>query len=94
MLFFKRYLEKSQITAKQFEDSQIPYSFKIRDLPTKLRRIDNYRDLLLEHSSLRFMPYTDDWIVIEYFADHDSDYLVSYPLFTPTTQSILIVLNS
>ncbi|KAL7726897.1 hypothetical protein ACLKA6_000905 [Drosophila palustris] len=66
-----------QSQAKQFEESQVPCYFKMRELPTKLRRIDNYRDLLLENSSLRFMPYTDDWIVIEYFADHDSDYLVS-----------------
>jgi len=77
MLFFKRYLEKSELTAKQFKNSQIPCYLKMRELPAP-RRIDNYRDLLLENSSLRFMPYTDDWIVVEYFADHDSDYLVSY----------------
>lgn len=77
MLFFKRYLEKSELTAKQFQNSQIPCYFKMRELPAP-RRIDNYRDLLLSNSSLRFMPYTDDWIVVEYFADHDSDYLVSY----------------
>ncbi|KAM8703060.1 hypothetical protein ACLKA7_005404 [Drosophila subpalustris] len=59
----------------KFEESQVPCHFKMRELPTKLRRIDNCRDLLLENSSLRFLPYTDDWIVIEYFADHDSDYL-------------------
>lgn len=77
MLFFKRYLEKSQLTAKQFESSQIPCYFKMRELAAP-QRIDHYRDLLLECSALRFLPYTEDWIVIEYFADHDSDYLVSF----------------
>ncbi|KRF83549.1 uncharacterized protein Dvir_GJ24404 [Drosophila virilis] len=70
----KRYLEKSQLTAKQFESSQIPCYFKMRELAAP-QRIDHYRDLLLECSALRFLPYTEDWIVIEYFADHDSDYL-------------------
>ncbi|EDV94317.1 GH20308 [Drosophila grimshawi] len=73
----KRYLEKSQLTAQEFENSQIPCYIKMRQLPAP-RRIDHYRDLLLECSSLRFTPYTEeDWIVVEYFADHDSDYLVS-----------------
>lgn len=76
MLFFKRYLEKSQLAAKQFESTQIPCYIKMREIPGP-QRIDHHRDLLLECSSLRYMPYTEDWIVIEYFADHDSDYLVS-----------------
>lgn len=80
MLFFKRYLEKSQLTAKQFENSQVPCYIKMRDLPAP-RRIDHCRDLIKENSSLRFLPYTEDWIVDEYFVDHDSDYLVSCQLY-------------
>ncbi|TDG52423.1 hypothetical protein AWZ03_001253 [Drosophila navojoa] len=71
----KRYLEKSQLAAKQFESAQIPCYIKMREIPGP-QRIDHHRDLLLECSSLRYMPYTEDWIVIEYFADHDSDYLL------------------
>lgn len=76
MLFFKRYLEKSQQVADHFESSQIPCYIKMRDLPAP-PVVDHCRDLILSSCSLRFMPYTDDWIVVEYFADHDSDYLVS-----------------
>lgn len=76
MLFFKRYLEKSQQVAEHFENSQIPCYIKMRDLPAP-KAVDHCRDLILASCPLRFMQYTEDWIVVEYFADHDSDYLVS-----------------
>jgi len=76
MLFFKRYLERSQQVADNFESSQIPCYIKMRDLPAP-PVVDHCRDLILTSCALRFMPYTEDWIVVEYFADHDSDYLVS-----------------
>lgn len=79
MLFFKRYLEKSQQVAEHFESSQIPCYIKMRELPAP-PCVDHCRDLILASCPLRFMQYTEDWIVVEYFADHDSDYLVSVPL--------------
>lgn len=91
MLFFKRYLEKSQLTAKQFESAQVPCYFKMRELPAP-RRIDHCRDLIKENSSLRYLPYTEDWIVDEYFVDHDSDYLVSTPPVAPMSHSPSVVL--
>ncbi|XP_020810645.1 uncharacterized protein LOC110185964 [Drosophila serrata] len=72
----KRYLEKSQQVADHFESSQIPCYIKMRELPAP-PCVDHCRDLILASCPLRFMPYTEDWIVVEYFADHDSDYLFS-----------------
>uniref|UniRef100_A0A1B0C7I4 Uncharacterized protein n=1 Tax=Glossina palpalis gambiensis TaxID=67801 RepID=A0A1B0C7I4_9MUSC len=75
MLFFKRYLEKSQVTLDQFESSHIPCYIKMRELPAP-KKID-FVDDLVWLCSMRFSQYTEDWIVDEYFVDHDDDYLVS-----------------
>ncbi|KAI9584546.1 hypothetical protein GQX74_006441 [Glossina fuscipes] len=74
MLFFKRYLEKSQVTLDQFESSHIPCYIKMRELPAP-KKID-FVDDLVWLCSVRFSQYTEDWIVDEYFVDHDDDYLL------------------
>lgn len=75
MLFFKRYLEKQQLTAENFENSHVPCYIKMRELSAP-RRIEILHDLVY-NTSVLYKPYIeDDWIVDEYFADHDSDYLV------------------
>nr|NP_001036764.2 darkener of apricot, isoform M [Drosophila melanogaster]ABI31213.2 darkener of apricot, isoform M [Drosophila melanogaster] len=85
----KRYLEKSQQVADHFESSQIPCYIKMRDLPAP-PVVDHCRDLILSSCSLRFMPYTDDWIVVEYFVDHDSDYLTAKPVIQDDADGHLI----
>nr|DAA04396.1 TPA_inf: HDC16114 [Drosophila melanogaster] len=88
----KRYLEKSQQVADHFESSQIPCYIKMRDLPAP-PVVDHCRDLILSSCSLRFMPYTDDWIVVEYFVDHDSDYLAAKIQYFKQLEQQLIIRN-
>uniref|UniRef100_A0A1A9UQ90 Uncharacterized protein n=1 Tax=Glossina austeni TaxID=7395 RepID=A0A1A9UQ90_GLOAU len=55
--------------------SKIPCYIKMRELPAP-KKID-FVDDLVWLCSVRFSQYTADWIVDEYFVDHDDDYLVS-----------------
>uniref|UniRef100_W8BXG2 Uncharacterized protein n=1 Tax=Ceratitis capitata TaxID=7213 RepID=W8BXG2_CERCA len=78
MLFFKRYLEKSQLVAQNFSEvnnSAVPCYVKMRELPAP-RKLERVHDLVAL-CAMPFAMYTCDWIVDEYFIDHDSDYLVS-----------------
>lgn len=77
MLFFKRYLEKQQLNAENFENSNVPCYYKMREISAP-PKIDHMQDLIYG-TSILFKQYIEeeDWIVHEYFADHDSDYLVS-----------------
>lgn len=78
MLFFKRYLEKSQVTLENFENSKVPCYIKMRELPPP-KKLDRMDDLVYQTSVL-YNPYLDDWLEQEYIWDHDNDYLVSLKL--------------
>lgn len=78
MLFFKRYLEKSQITLENFEKSQVPCYFKMRELPPP-KKIDRMDDLAYKTSVL-YKQYLEDWLEEEYFCDRNNNYLVSFEI--------------
>lgn len=77
ILLFKRHLEKSQLVAQNFikANNSVPCYVSMREMPAP-RKIERVHDLVAQCAML-FTIYTCDWIADEYFADHDSDYLVS-----------------
>lgn len=76
MLFFKRYLEKSQLTLENFESTKVPCYLKMRELPPP-KKIDRMDDLAYATSVLYKQYIEEDWLIEEYFHNHDNDYLVS-----------------
>lgn len=76
MLLFKRYLEKSQLTFDNFENNKVPCYFKMRELPPP-KKLDYMDDLVYQTSVLYKQYIEEDWLLEEYFHDHDADYLVS-----------------
>lgn len=76
MLFFKRYLEKSQLSFDNFENAKVPCYFKMRELPAP-KKVDKLDDLVFQTSVLFKQYIEEDWLIEEYFHDHDSDFLVS-----------------
>lgn len=81
MLFFKRYLEKSQLTLENFESTKVPCYLKMRELPPP-KKIDRMDDLAYATSVLYKQYIEEDWLIEEYFHNHDNDYLVSQKKIT------------